>query len=278
MQIEIILFVFTFILVVLASIFDLKSREVPDTLSYILIIGVSGMSLIYSLYSGKYIFFVYSMLGLTVFFLLGYILYFTKQMGGGDVKILAALGASMANNTLWDFPLLLYFFLALACIGAIYTLVWSLVLYFKSFHDANKKAKELLQARKSFRISLIFIALLIFVLLFFSTDAMTRVLLAVIALLLIFTFYLYIFLKVVESLHFVKKIPVSELTEGDWLAKDVERNNKIICSAKHPCLDKKQIESLKKAKVEHVIIKVGIPFVPAILIATLVTYVLFFLF
>ena len=107
---------------------------------------------------------------------------------------------------------------------------------------------------------------------------MTRIMLASLVLITIITFYLYIFIKVVESLHFLKKVSISELTEGDWLAKDVEVHNKIICSAKHPCLDKKQIEKLKKANVQYVTIKIGIPFVPAILLATVCTYILYFFF
>ena len=264
-------------MLIVASFFDVKTREVPDTLSYIFVLGVLGISIIYSLYTTIF-FSLWSLFGLVVFFLLGYILYVTKQMGGADVKLLAGLGAVFANNSLWNFPLLISFFLALLFLGAFYTLTWGLVLYIKSFHDANKKAKELLQAKKACRFSLFLLTVLVFITLFFIQDPTTQIMLTSLALISIITFYLYIFIRVVESLHFLKKVSLSDLTEGDWLAKDVHLNNKLICSAKHPCLDKKQIEKLKKAKVDHVLIKIGIPFVPAILLATIFTYILYFFF
>ena len=275
MSIEMILFLFTFILVALASIFDLKTREVPDTLSYIFILGVLGISLLYSAYSSS-LFFVYGLLGGAIFFLFGYILYITKQMGGADVKLLTGLGIVFANDFVWGFPLSLLFFFSLLFIGAVYTLIWGMVLYVKSLKQANKKAKELLQEKKTIRFTLFIIALMVFIFLFFIDDPTTRLALASAAILAIATFYLYIFIKIVEELHFLKKIPVAQLTEGDWLAKDVHIGEKLICSAKHPCLDKKQIEQLKKAKVEFVMIKVGIPFVPAIFLAVLASYALYF--
>ena len=112
MSIEMILFLFTFILVALASIFDLKTREVPDTLSYIFILGVLGISLLYSAYTSS-LFFVYGLLGGAIFFLFGYILYITKQMGGADVKLLTGLGIVFANDFVWGFPLSLLFFFSL---------------------------------------------------------------------------------------------------------------------------------------------------------------------
>ncbi len=275
MSIEMILFLFTFILVALASIFDLKTREVPDTLSYIFILGVLGISLLYSAYTSS-LFFVYGLLGGAIFFLFGYILYITKQMGGADVKLLTGLGIVFANDFVWGFPLSLLFFFSLLFIGAVYTLIWGMVLYVKSLKQANKKAKELLQEKKTIRFTLFIIALMVFIFLFFIDDPTTRLALASAAILAIATFYLYIFIKIVEELHFLKKIPVAQLTEGDWLAKDVHIGEKLICSAKHPCLDKKQIEQLKKAKVEFVMIKVGIPFVPAIFLAVLASYALYF--
>ncbi len=276
MLIEIILFVFSIFILFVASLFDLKSREVPDTISYFFLFGVLGISAIYSVYN-SFNFFLYTCLGAGIFFVVGYLLYLAKQMGGADVKILASLGGVFANFSLFNFSLAIIFFLLLLFIGALYTMTWGAVLYLKSFSHANKKAKELLQSQRAFRFAMVFISILVLVLLFFIDDPSIRILLTISALTLIILFYLTIFIRVVESLYFIKNIPISNLTEGDWLAKDVHVKNKLICSAKHPCLDNKQISLLKKAKVERVTIKVGIPFVPAIFLTTLTTFLFYFL-
>ncbi len=274
---EIIFFIISFFLLLLASIFDLRTREVPDYLSYTLLVSILGISLLYSIYTSIY-FFLYALAGAAIFFILGYILYKTKQMGGADVKIFTALGAMFANQMLWDMPLLAIFSLLVLSIGSLYTFSWALVLYFKNRTAANKKAKELLAEKKKYRRALIILGLLVLLSSFLLEDMQLKILLVCAALLIILSFYLFIFIRVVESLHFIKKISVDQLTEGDWLSKEVRVHGKLICSTKEPCIDKKQIEALKKAKIEEVFIKVGIPFVPAIFLATLGTYILFFLY
>ena len=82
-------------------------------------------------------------------------------------------------------------------------------------------------------------------------------------------------MKVIEKLHFVKKIKIFELTEGDWLAKDVMVNNKMILSKKIPELEKKHIETLKKNNIHEVWVRIGIPFVPAILITFILTIIIY---
>jgi hypothetical protein len=84
-----------------------------------------------------------------------------------------------------------------------------------------------------------------------------------------------VFLRVVENKSFLKELPLSKVTEGDWLAKDVIKNKKLICSKRKACLDKKQIEKLKKHKIRKIWIKEGIPFVPAILLGLILTIILF---
>ncbi len=66
-----------------------------------------------------------------------------------------------------------------------------------------------------------------------------------------------------------------ELTEGDWIAKDVKVNGKRICGPKDLGIEKKQIRKLvgfyRKGKVKRILIKVGIPFVPSFLVSFLIS-------
>ena len=76
----------------------------------------------------------------------------------------------------------------------------------------------------------------------------------------------------------IKKIPIEKLTEGDWIVKDVMVDNKRICGPKDLGIEKKQIAQLiklkQKGKIQNIVIKEGIPFVPSFLIAYIATLLL----
>lgn len=270
MVIETIFFIFSAIFLIVASIFDLRTREIPDTLSYIFIIGALLMSLIYSLFTTVN-FFLYSLLSALIVFGAGYLFYRLKQIGGGDVKLFTGVAVLLGNFTLFGFSAVLVFFFLLLFIGGIYTLIWAAVLFFRERNKGWQKFIEVLHGRKRIRIILLVVSiiLLVFALLF----PPIRLLLCILVILLYVTFYLACFLKVVETLHFLKDIPLKELTEGDWLAKDVVVHGKTLCSKKKACVTEKDIAILKKAKVEKVWIKVGIPFVPAIAVTAIVCFI-----
>jgi prepilin signal peptidase PulO-like enzyme (type II secretory pathway) len=75
----------------------------------------------------------------------------------------------------------------------------------------------------------------------------------------------------------VKNVNVKELTEGDWLFKDIKVGRKVIASNWRG-LNKEEISQLRK-KYRKVKIRRGIPFVPVFLISFLILiYVYFYLF
>ena len=80
-----------------------------------------------------------------------------------------------------------------------------------------------------------------------------------------------LFVKAVEKACMLKRVKPSELTEGDWIAKDVIVKNKRICGPKDLGIEKAQIRQLIRLKIKSVIIKVGIPFVPSFLLAFVLT-------
>ena len=123
----------------------------------------------------------------------------------------------------------------------------------------------------------ILLVLCVFVLVLgFLTPMVTQILLAALVVALIASFYLAIFIRVVEKVSFLRSVLVKDLTEGDWLARDVKIKNKIILSARIPSLEEKHMHLLKEKGIKRVWIKVGIPFVPAYFIAVLLTVLLFF--
>ena len=84
MIIDIILLSIAFIALVIATITDLKTREVPDWLSYSVIFMGIGIRGIYSLATFDYMYLVYGLAGLGIFVAIAYAMFYTGQWGGGD--------------------------------------------------------------------------------------------------------------------------------------------------------------------------------------------------
>lgn len=89
------LIVLTLVALVVSSITDIKTREVPDWLSFALIFAGLGIRLIQSLYSTDWTFFLEGLVGFAVLFGLSAFLFYTGQWGGGDSKLLMGMGATM---------------------------------------------------------------------------------------------------------------------------------------------------------------------------------------
>ena len=74
-----------------------------------------------------------------------------------------------------------------------------------------------------------------------------------------------------ESILRQKEVPLSAVTEGDWLAKDVYHAEELILSKDVPCLTEEHIAILKGYNIPSVVISYGIPFVPCMLICYILT-------
>ena len=85
-----------FLLVLIATLFDLKSREIPDTISVVLLAwAILGKSM-----GWIDVPWVSMGIGAVVGFALGAILFAMGGLGGGDVKLVAALGAAIGVGDL----------------------------------------------------------------------------------------------------------------------------------------------------------------------------------
>ena len=80
-------------------------------------------------------------------------------------------------------------------------------------------------------------------------------------------------LKNVEDSCMFKTVNINQLTEGDWIAKDVKIKNKIIISRKVFGLNQDHIKKLKQYQIKKVIIKEGMPFVPGFLFGFIITII-----
>lgn len=264
--------VFTVLFVLLVgTITDFKTREIPDWLTYGGVVAGLGLRLIWSAHTWDYVHIAEGAVGFLVFFGIACALYYLGQWGGGDSKALMAIGACLGINL--DFNhIILAFVVNAIWIGGIYGFFWSVFLAVKNLSRFWKEFRARLHTNGKFRIIplaiLLFLAILSFFVKFISLF--WSIIIFLIVFMAVF-YYLTIFIRTVEKVAMLKFVPVSRLTEGEWIAKDVVINKKHICGPKDLGISEKQITELKKLKVKKVLIKIGIPFVPALLLAYLFT-------
>jgi hypothetical protein len=93
------------------------------------------------------------------------------------------------------------------------------------------------------------------------------------ALLIFISPYLYIAAKAIDESCMIKKVNPKNLTEGDWLYKDVTISGKVI-KARWEGLSEEEVKFLKKTK-NVLLIRQGIPFSPVFLISYLLLIYIF---
>ena len=284
-MIDIILITITIIALIIATITDIKTHEIPDYLTYSLIFTGLIIKLIYSLLSYNLNYILYGTIGLISMYLIGSLFYYTKQLGGGDIKLLTGLGITITTPTFiqTQIPFLLILFLNIIIIGAIYGFIFGIILAIKH------RKKFILQLKKLFKIKLfkkleliIFLLSLIFIILIFQTqENKLKILFLIIFILSNLYIPSWLISKAIETTAMYKLILTKNLKEGDWLIKPITKNKKILLKPKTTGLTKQDIKLLLKNKIKKVLIKEGIPFVPAIALATILTLIyprIFFFF
>jgi Flp pilus assembly protein protease CpaA len=271
---QVVFFAITGALLLIASWRDLKTREVPDTLSYgLILLGILGGLALAVLHKDIWIF-TNHLVGFAAGCIIGTIMYYGRQWGGGDAKLMmgmgAVLGLSFQNMQLAVFVVLL------ALCGALWGVLALLHLAFVQHRRKFLPAfKEYIRrpAVHRLRITLVVTGILIVIALFF-VNVQLRIILGFALIAIYLLLYSWIFSRVVETSILTKTYPVSKLTEGDWITHEVRVGKHVIVPEGSTGVTLEQISKLKKAKVKEVIVKEGIAFVPAFLLAFAVLLVL----
>ncbi|MFA5992409.1 MAG: prepilin peptidase [Candidatus Pacearchaeota archaeon] len=256
--------------VIFANIQDLKSREIANWISFSLIIFVLVIRLFYSLFSNNYWWFLFGLIGLGIFFLLGHLFYHARLFAGGDAKLFIAFGVIVPLSLSWleNIVYAMIFIMALLFLGGIYSLVYSGVLALK-----NKKSFKI-ELEKQFNKNkgLLFIGLGIAFILAFFIILLARgnsLLFLVFSFLILLMPLLYIYTKAIEQCCMVKWVSVDKITIGDWLVKDLEVKDRKIAS-NWEGISESDLEFLQKNYKNKVLVKYGIPFSPSFLFAFIV--------
>jgi Flp pilus assembly protein protease CpaA len=279
---EILVLVLVFIYLIIATISDIRTKEIPDFLNYSFIIIGIFIYAIKSLILQDVSYFLYSLLTVIIFFTIGALMYYTKQWGGADSKLLMGIGAlipvypSIILNNLTIKGSKYFgidFFINMLMVGAVYALLYAISLIIKHRKEFSKKFSEIHNKNKLkiFEKTVWGAIILINVLSFFISHTNSqRVFILGISLLLLLFHYLIISIKAIEKIYVYKTIPTSKLREGDYITKELKANNKIIFKPIVHGVAKSQIKDIQK-HFKEVPIKDGIAFAPTFLITLIIT-------
>jgi Flp pilus assembly protein protease CpaA len=271
---ESLIFLIVLIALIIGSYTDFRTREVPDWLNYGLIFIGFGLRLIFSIVYHDADYLIHGVLGFAAFFIIALVMFYTGQWGGGDSKMVMGLGALIGLELTLD-TFLIGFMLNIIIFGAAFGILFSIYLAARNFSkfakEFNRRFKE-----KSREKWLVWVSTIALLLVSIFIPAYLRIPMVVLAGILFVSFYMFVYLKAIESTCMIRWVKPEDLTEGDWVVEDVVVNKKRVCSPKDLGLDMSQIKRLirlkKQKKIKKVLIKYGFPFVPSFLIAFIVTY------
>lgn len=250
------LLILFFIGILIASIQDLRRREVDNYLNFFLL--VSGMAFaIFSAVWGDWKIGAYAFLSLGILLVLANIFYYGRIFAGGDAKLMIAMAGLFAASSLYSTLLNIgLFILFLLFSGAIYGSVYSIVMVARNFEVIKKSVRK--HWYRSYFLVMVGGIILAFMGFF-------NFIFLIIGILVFILPILFVAAKAIEKEVMIKRISSKELREGDWLAEDVKYRGKLI---------KQDWEGITRAQIRFfrnykrkIMVKDGLPFVPAFLIA-----------
>lgn len=273
-----ILYALAFVILSISSYCDIKKREVPDLISYGLILTAISLRAVFAAYLYDASVIINGLIGLGVMVVFAFAMFYSGQWGGGDAKLLMALGAVFGLSYDIQFQPLLLFLANLLLFGSIYGLAWTSFLFVRSWPKSRHEFVSVLSSKKAMVIRIPLYALSVFFFVYAVFVPQTRKLSLLLAIMLPFMFFLWAYTKVVENVSMLKRVLPPQLTEGDWIAENIVVDNNKICGPKDLGLSQRQLKELNalysKGKIKTVLIKEGIPFVPSFLLAFIATLVL----
>lgn len=283
-MLELIILTLATVLCTWGSITDLRTREVPDRLNYVVLALAFFLRIGVSIWYSDWKFIVDGLFGFAVMLAGGMALYYSGQWGGGDAKIVLAIGMLLGSPLPID-GLLFSFIINSLFAGGIYGLFYLGYLWKKNNEKVLPKIQSLWKRTRVLRgyiVGIWIVSVLLAIVLLFGTAMFLTLLgqvliesLLVLPTVALITYFLYVVVRAVEQVALLVHLLPAQLTEGDWIERDVIVAGKRICGPNDLGITKEQITTLKKlykqGKIETVFIKQGIPFVPTFLLGLILT-------
>jgi len=251
---------------ILAALFDLKTTEIPDEIPYAMIVIALVIYGVQSLIQWNYWPLLDSISVGLILLAFGFVMYYLGQWGGGDAKILSAIGflipklpTSFAKELMFPFPV--SYLINVFFVGAAYMLMYAFIIalinkkiFSKFFKDI--KASSRLLSIGSAVLFIMFLFLNWSLINYFGVDFDIFIVIKNSVLPLITTISLFIiwkFAKTVEDVGFKKKIPISKLKVGDVLLE----------SKLWEGITQKELNKIRKSGKKSVVVKEGVRFAMA---------------
>ena len=258
-----------------ASYTDLKTREVPDWLNYALIAVGFGVAAVMAVSEWSFLPVAHSVAGFAVMSAIGYFMYYTGQWGGADSKLLMGLGA-LFGIELSVSSFMATFIVNFLAVSVVYGLCWSVYLAVKNWGKFAKVMDRELEKWRLLRFAVLAVSVALIPVVFFTPDFYVKAMLVSMVVIIVATFYVWIFAHAVEKSSMLRFVSPEKLTVGDWIAEDVVVSGKRIAGPKDLGVEAAQIKQLislkRRGKIRKVLLKEGIPFVPSFLLAFIVSY------
>ncbi len=263
------------VITIIGTITDLQNRWAPDYISYFgVLFGLSGHAIL-GLQQNSYWPFLLSLIGAGVFMGFGWLMSAFGAWGGGDAKMLVALGALMPyyqpiisnyHSAPWPFPVTLW--LNILILGAVLGVVGTILIFARNFKIILPEIKNQFSKNKwLLRLSAGLIILSPAGLLANKYIALSVLLAGALGI-------LFLALKSVETTCMHKDTKPEKLVEGDWLINEVKIGSVHIQPTKAG-LETEDIKKIKElaaqGKITTVRVKEGLPYLPAFLAALLVS-------
>lgn len=250
--------------IVIASIQDFRKREVENWWSFSLIVFVLIFRSFFSVVENNYWFVIWGLIGLGIGFLIAELFYYARLFAGGDAKLLMAVFVLLPLAIGWqtNVAIILSFLICLVIGGAVYGLVYSLVIMILHFRSFRREFYKLFQKNKF----LSYLAMVLGVIVVIFSMIFNIALFILLGAVIFFYPILFLFAKSVENTCMAIFVSVDRLTIGDWLIKPLKIKGKII-KPYWEGLGEKELAFIQKNYKEKVLVKYGLPFVPAFLIA-----------
>ncbi|MFH1402963.1 MAG: prepilin peptidase [Candidatus Altiarchaeota archaeon] len=267
----------TLLFLILDSIIDLKTGEIPEKLTH----GLTGIIILLAVGHGI-IENSISMVKSTIlvgasYFIAGYVLYRLGQWGGGDVKMMAGIGCALgyldSMGYAWPNSIItgyyLTYFINMSIFAIPYAVTYSLILgfmnpsVFREFLSGVREFKVVILLAVSFAPALL-------------STYFGESLLALVYLMLPFFMLATIYLKVVEKKLLCKTVRVEELRVGDIPAEDIQCEGERIASKMIEGITGEELERITRLAWEgripdEVKIRWGIKFAPILLASYVMT-------
>jgi preflagellin peptidase FlaK len=257
----------------IAAAWDLKTTEVPDEISYLMIAAAFVIYGAQSFLAWDYWPLLNSCIVGSIFFGFGFLMYRLGQWGGADMLVLAAIGFLLPSapsflglNLLFPFPLT--YIINVFLIGAAYMLIYAGVIAIRNRkiieefkRDMKASAGVILAVSGSLFTTFLMIGLYITATLHLEMNIDTIAINSLVPLsITVALIVIWKFAWVVENVGFKKKISVRKLKIGDVLMKNNLWEG----------ITKKELSAIRKKK-RYVWIKKGVEFVPAFPLGLLIT-------